>query len=182
MIKAKLESIRRLLKIQGIVSDVIPTSENLSLEFLNVSFGPDPQGRELNMQISISDQDLSKNDEALGIKDKGTEYHLIRFFMPMPFQIKEETMGEVSRLLLFLNNSLELPGLELFEPYKSINYRYVLLSRGSTIDKRIVLSLVGMIMMFVETLSGTLEEVGSGKLTFTEVIEWAQERPGEGGE
>ena len=179
MIKTKLESIQRLLKTQGIASAVIPASENLSLEFLNVSFGADPKGRELNMQISISDQDLSKNDEALGIKDKGTEYHLVRFFMPMPFQIQEETMGEVSRLILFLNNSLELPGLELFEPYKSINYRYVLLSKGSSIDKRIILSLVGMIMMFVETLSGTLEEVGTGKLSFNEVIEWAQERSGE---
>lgn len=182
MIKAKLESIQRLLKTQGIASEVIPSSENLSLAFLNVSFGPDTRGRELNMQISITDQDLSKNDDSLGIKDKEAEYHLIRFFMPMPFQIKEETIGEVSRLLLFLNNSLELPGLELFEPYKSINYRYVLLSKGSTLDKRIVLSIVGMVMMFVETLSGTLEEVGSGKLTFKEVIEWAQERSEEGEE
>lgn len=154
-----LTLLKRLLEDQWSCSITSPLAKGIG-EKLNVSLGEDANGRSRILEITAFDQPLAQEN-----------YYRIQFVIHFPYQVQMMALNQTASLILFLNQLMPYPGLEMNELNNQLLYRYVWLTKKSTIEKPIILGLIGIMVMNLNTYSAMIEEVATGRLTFDEILQ-----------
>ena len=169
MIKVNARAIQTFLESEDMPCVQEPKSKEWPFEQLFVPMGVDEQGRDLLLHIKILEEDLSENSESLSLKKESLHFHNIQFHLALPFQIKDDCVGDIARLILLLNRSFGIPGLEMSELDRIVYFRSAILA-GQEIEEAILLSVIGNIVIQMDVFSSSLETVGTGKQTFVEMM------------
>lgn len=168
--KILLEDIKKFLERQEIPCVIVPKGHDLPSDQLYVTFGVDEKGRDLLLQIKITEEDLSDSYKLFHLDKKPSKLHLVQFFLGLPFQVKADCVGEVARLILLLNKSFGLPGFEFSEVDRVIYFRSTLMVSGNDIEEMMIIATIGNLMTYVDTFSEILESVAEGKKSLAEVV------------
>lgn len=173
-----LDRMKALLEDEEYGCTLAPPTEDLPLERLFVFLGFDDQKRERLLEISATQQPTSPefsvpNGETLPIR--------ILFKVLLPFKVKNTALNQVASLILFLNQMLDLPGFELNELEGRILYRYVWITHPKSIDKILLMSIIGGVMLNLGLFAGTIESLADGRMTFNELLEKIVKMSGKSG-
>lgn len=137
--------------------------------FIVANFGKDPQGRNRFLRIVPLFQEslnaLRKDQDKMG-SIVSTE-----FSSELPFSFKPEMAKDVASLLHFINNEIQLPGFSLDEAGGKIVFRHLNYCPEKGMDHRLMIGLVGLILLYIDLYSQSIEEIASGKKTFIGAME-----------
>lgn len=146
-----------------------PTKEEV-LPKLALFVGADRQGRERTIEIFLRDQYTEAN-----VQSEKTEalYCTLQIVYVFPFRATDMTVSDTARLVAFLNRQFEIPGLEFDEVSGMLLYRHVSLLHKKNVEMTTITGMIGIIMLFLEMFSDTLEQVATGVMTTNEILEMA---------
>lgn len=158
-----LETIQALLVEEKLDCALVPADEVIGYPRLLVYMGEDYRKRERAIEISVQEQYM---------KDLPLSGYLrIQLRIVLPFIISAMTAQDVGSLLLFINQMIDLPGFELHEVEDKASYRYVLMTAPNGLNKTLLTSVMGVMMVFLDLFTETIERVAEGKSTFNELLE-----------
>ncbi len=142
------------------------SSKEIPFEILAIYIPLDNKKRERKIFVKINEYALktSKTRE----KQENIET-FVELSSVLPFNVDPEAFGEVARIINFINKSLETPGFVLDEINSRIFFRYSFLKPATKITDDTFISLVGTVMLLLDSFSNTIEEVVKGK-AMSEVI------------
>jgi hypothetical protein len=162
-LKTILDSIRDDLIKEGL--DCFLMSDQAQ-DKLIIYAGIDKEERVQLLQISMQARKFPS-------KSKRTikENIVLQFDSVFPFAVEDKALTEVAQFLHYLNFQIEIPGFYLNHLDNTIVYRYVLLSEGQHVPKKIIFSLIGIVMFFQDAFGQTLERLAKGNTTFVGVME-----------
>jgi len=161
--------------LQQMKKDLLAERYDCSLELANekipndqliVFLGNDSSDREKILLVTAVEQVMQ------GEESKPSEpYHLVHFHVVFPFTIAPLAASQTGSTILFINRLLELPGFEMGEIEEKVSYRYALFMHGKQVDKLLLFSIIGNIMMTLDLFSGIIESVATGQKTFNDLLE-----------
>jgi hypothetical protein len=136
--------------------------------FLILSLGKDYKKRERYLKIIPKSEDLSL---VLGEQLK-TEEALVsfEFCFDLPILFLPETCKEVGSFLHFINKDLYLPGFILDETQDKILFRHVLVCTASSINRHLIMGILGLILLYADLYTPSTELVSSGKKSFQDMM------------
>ncbi|MBS0655639.1 MAG: YbjN domain-containing protein [Verrucomicrobia bacterium] len=114
---------------------------------------------------------LSPTSQKLGLRKESEKAHFLQLFLPFPYGCEAENVQNTARLLLLINKSLPFPAFGLSEVEGVIYYRHVLYCHHNTIPTMLVCTLLGALLLYVDSLSPMIELVSSGQKGLHEVLE-----------
>lgn len=135
--------------------------------FIMLLLGPDQKERVRSLQLTPRFQETLETLKS----DKGPQIVSLEFSSELPFPVKEEAAKDSASLLHFININLYMPGFILNEADGKIIFRHINYSLDSGIDKKILIGVVGLILLYLDLYGLSIEEVSSGKKSFNEVLE-----------
>lgn len=174
MIKLKLKSIKKFLKLQGFICEMHTATEELPLDLLLVYLEDAEEFKGMVLQIRIVRQKLEDEDEIMELREEPGILQHVQFSILLPYEVKREFVGDLARLILLFNRSIDLPGFEFSEMDKMVLYRHTGLYQGGKISEHVLVSIIGNILTSVEVFGGYLEALGAGERTFREIVEEIQ--------
>ena len=142
-------------------------SKEIPFELLAINIPPDNKKRDRKIFVKIDEYALEtpKPEE----KKENIET-FVQLSSVLPFNVDSEVFGEAARIINFIDESLETPGFVLDEINSRIFFRYSFLKPGSKITNDTFISLLGTVMLLLDSFSNTIEEVVQGK-AMSEVIQ-----------
>jgi hypothetical protein len=149
----------------------VPESEEHPFEYLFVNIGIDHEERNLFLAIGISKQEINPEEHDYGFGIPEVDYYQVTFTVGFPFKVKDEFVGEISRFVLLVNDSQDIPGFGFSEAKRTVYYRHVLINKGGEIDGFKLITIFGAAMFMAETFSESLEAIGTGTKGMKEVID-----------
>lgn len=164
-----------LTEFQKILSDeeydcsLVEATEAVPYERLLVFLGLDEKDRERMLEVSALKQEFVKGFEST--ESDGSDFFRIQFQVGFPFTIQPRASAQMGSLVCYLNRLIELPGFEMNEIDLQLSYRYVLMYGEKGFNKKLCISIVGLIMLLLELFGSTLEKVAIGETTFNELLE-----------
>lgn len=162
-----LEQIEKFLEKEQFDCSLVNSSEDVPYDRLLVFLGLDYEKREQILEI-IAQEQLT---DPLVKSSPEESYYRIQFQIPLSFKVEDLALNQVASLILFLNQLVDFPGLELHELNNQVIYRYVWLTKGSGIDSKLIISITGIIMLLLELFTASIERLALGKSTFNELLE-----------
>ncbi len=160
---------QKILEDEEYDSSLVDATEFVPYERLLVFLGLDEKDRERILEVTALKQQFIK-----GFEDStASEPNIFRvqFLVNMPFEINPETTSQVSSLICYLNRMIEIPGFEMNEADLKLFYRYVLMYGEKKVNKKLCISIVGLIMLLLELFGSTLEKTSKGETTFNQLLE-----------
>lgn len=162
-----LSQIQSLLKKENYPYLHASPSENNPQERLIISLGVDQKKREL--KVEVTEHSLprlpkfeTKTPEAFPSR--------IQFKLVLPFKVVNSSLNEISSLLHFLNQSIDIPGFELDELEGRVIYRYVWLTSPAHLDEVSVLTIFSGITLNLMLFSDNIESIAKGQTTFNDLL------------
>jgi hypothetical protein len=95
----------------------------------------------------------------------------LQFEAFFPFIVKDQAVVDVSQFLHFLNQQLEVPGFYFNHLDHLIAFRYILFIEPNAIPKKIVMSLIGLVIFFQDIFTQTLERLAKGEVSFADLMQ-----------
>lgn len=163
-----IKHINETLKTEGFDSFIVEPSEQAPWYTILLYMGYDAKNRERIVEIRIKEQELGQS-----FAQNTTNlfnYYYMSFTLKLPFECKDEYLYDLGSAIIWLNRTLDIPGFELNEVDSKISYRAVHLT-SENFDKQILLSLCGLITLYVSLYADMLENICVGRKTFTETLE-----------
>jgi hypothetical protein len=99
------------------------------------------------------------------------ETNFLQIFLSFPYTFELSAIPDLSRLLLLLNKTLLFPAFGLSENEGIIYYRHTLYCENGMIPKTLTRTIIGVLSLYVDSLSPMIETVASGKQGLQEVLE-----------
>ncbi len=163
-----LEKIASVLEQAGYPLIWSDASDDGGPENLRVTLPSDEKGRSGVLIIKTEEELIS-----MPLED-GNEYKesFVQMLTYLPFKVADGSVWEVLRVINFFNSALPTPGFVLDEGLRQVFFRYIFLRPGEEIGKDSILALVGMIVLWLDAASDSIEETASG----TPMIDVIQER------
>jgi hypothetical protein len=136
-------------------------------------------GEEANHDLEVV---LGKEDEGvwqllltfsvlpLEVKEHGKHAQFLQMFLSFPFKCEKTCTADVARLLLMLNKSLPFPAFGLSEVEGVIYYRNSLYCEKGVVPVALVCSLIGVLALYVDSLSPMIKGVATGQRQLHEVL------------
>ena len=144
------------------LEDPIPLRESL-----DVILGSDYKERELVLAISATQQlPPPEHIEA----NTTPSPQRVQFWVELPFDVQDAALNQMSNLLHFLNQMIELPGFELDELNGKVIYRYVWIAHPKMIDESLIIGITGAILLTLNLLTGTIESLADGSVSFNDLL------------
>lgn len=162
-----LENIKKILEKEEFLCSLSTGTEELPFDHLLVHLGMDGKGREKVLEVVGMLQQIPSE---FSLAQSNNAPSRIQFRSLLPFIVTDEALTNVSSLLHFLNQSMDLPGFELNELEGKIYYRYVWITSASQVDPSSLLSVMGAILLNIRLFSETIETVATGQKTFNELL------------
>ncbi len=164
-----LKSLNQQLKTIGVSSLVLKGKEKESEHCLLIETGT----KKTNIKILVAPFELGKHAPSDIFADK-REYVRVQLDATFPYSVALSSMADMAQVLHFLNLQVDLPGFYLNLADKEIIYRYVLLADMNYFPEKILLSIIGIAMLFQDVFAKTFKELAEGKATFLDVMEEIQ--------
>ncbi|WP_068468560.1 hypothetical protein [Candidatus Protochlamydia phocaeensis] len=164
-----LEKLEAVLDRFGYPCLLHKASQEMPFEHLSLTLPRDSKNRERICILKIE-----KDVLAAPAAQEATE-SFVHIYTVLPFTVEPQSIGEVARLINFFNKSLLVPGFILDEAGKSVFFRYAFLKPGSMLEDATFISLIGTILLWLDSFSDSIEEVAKGK----SMVEVIQERMNE---
>ncbi|MDP1835518.1 MAG: hypothetical protein Q8K75_06260 [Chlamydiales bacterium] len=158
MPKGRLNHIATGLQKYGYQCEMQAEDSSIPFSRLNVSLGRDGYGRERTLVIRVDSFPMPSEKGA----EAPMEQLFLHLFVAFPFMVKPEAAGELSRLLMYFNKPLEVPGFGLDELNQIVFYRYSLVCVGDLIKIRPLVAMMGTISLLVDALTNQIEAVSQG--------------------
>ena len=161
---------QKILNENKIDCSIIDPTEKIPYPRALISLGVDTKERPKILEVIIQEQE---NGESVLPSGKGLKKGLLRiqFQAQLPFSIAKLAVNEVSHLLHFLNRFLELPGFEMSELDDQIFFRYIWFTTKTALTPDLALSIIGIILMNLDLFALSIENVSSGKKTYSQLLE-----------
>jgi hypothetical protein len=164
---ALLSQIQTLLEQEEYPFLHVSATDNIPYERLLVSLGVDQKKRDLKVEVTehtlpVLPKFASSADQTLPSK--------IQFRLILPFKVKNSSLNDISSLLHFLNQSIDLPGFGLDELEGRVIYRYVWLTSPSHLDKISIITLLNALTLNLMLFSDTIESIAKGSSTFNDLL------------
>jgi len=163
-----LNKFRNVFEKEEFGTRLMEASEEMPLSCLIVELGPDTKERERFCSVTAFEQELGQSLEK---EAEGAPLLNVIFEAELPFEVKPAFAKELGSLLHFINRQLPLPGFELDEVENLIYYRYSLFAAESGIDARALMSILGLMLLFLDLYTHPVEQVASGAKSFNELME-----------
>lgn len=151
---------------QFICSSPLDETSSFS-EKLEIILGPDHKGRELIMEIIAAQQLIPPQYTHANSPEHPQQ---VQFWVELPFDVKDVALNQMSNLLHFLNQMIELPGFELDELNGKVIYRYVWITHAKMIDDPLIMGITGAILLTLNLLEGTIESLAEGEVSFNDLL------------
>lgn len=162
-----LNELKALLEKEEFDCTLIPSTMQVPFDRLLVHLGLDAKERERLLEIMASQQPVSP--EFVLPQSTPLPYRL-QFRIQLPFKVQDMALSQVSSLLLFLNQFIDLPGFELNELEGEVLYRYVWIIHPTAIDATLLMSILGSMMLNLGLFTDTIETLANGKMSFNELL------------
>ncbi len=159
-----INAIEQALTNEGFDATLLPEGEGRLFPQMLVYLTNDEVGRERCVTITFKEQILATTDE-------GGSYYAIDFFTKLPFDVHPLASTDTAQATSFINRTLEFPGFAHDELEQCVTYRHVLLAPEDKLDTRIVASILGIILLLLDTFSATLENVAAAQMPFQQLLE-----------
>lgn len=176
-----LHLIKEILENRQFEAVLLSPSEQVPIERLMVSLGPDKKNR--NRILEIGAVQLEVPPELVHPNAADFPYRL-QFRSILPFKVEDLALTQTGSLILFLNRFIDLPAFELDELTGIVSYRYVWMMKRAYCDQTLLLSIVGASMLNLGLFADMIESLADGQRTFndilSEVLKVAQGSPSEG--
>ena len=167
----------------GVDCSFRPADDDFPMPLLIVDLGPDSQGRERKMSIRYSDVPLKPDAEELSFDPDFDDIAALQrnqqesrevfthFYVALPFPYEDQAIGELARLLLFLNKGLDFAGWGLDEADRHVYFHYVLHSPKQVETPRLIAGIVGMITLVLDSMADYVELVACGEKSLAELAQ-----------
>ncbi len=106
------------------------------------------------------------------IYEQGDLLQLLAF---LPFQLKKDTLNDVSRLLHLFNKELDIPGFGMDETSEVAFFRCMIPALDSTYDEKLLESYLDTIQTACQTFSTPIEAIAMGTVAFDDILKKIQE-------
>lgn len=176
----RLKEYQQILKNEQYDTRVLEMTEDTLLPCLVVHLGKDRSERDRILKIFVQEQELG---EALIPERKESKSIILNllFELEFPFAFDAFYTAQLSSLLHFINDQHKTTGFVMDEAHQKIYYRFHTLSTAEGTNTKILLSIIGIMMLYYDIHYQSIEDVANGKLTFDEIaqqiIKTAQELP-----
>ncbi|MCE2982704.1 MAG: YbjN domain-containing protein [Parachlamydia sp.] len=120
---------------------------------LNVQLPLDAKNRQRRALVHIEEAALSP----------AAPFYFVHFYLPLPFEVRLEAVGETARMISFFNKSLLSPGFVLDESSKVVFFRYAWMLPKENLQPALFAAMIGMITLWLDTFSDSIEEAAQGK-------------------
>lgn len=137
------------------------------IEKLEIILGPDHKERELVMEITATQQRIPPEYTHANPPSPPQQ---VQFWVELPFDVKDIALNQMSNLLHFLNQMIELPGFQLDELNGKVIYRYVWITHAKMVDDPLIMGITGAILLTLNLLEGTIESLAEGKVSFNDLL------------
>ncbi len=155
----ELGFLENLINQKGYSSELIEASKNVPYHTLLINLEPDAQGRPRQMTLTFYPLDAEQFPNTL----------FLQYFTELPVQIQPETLDEVTRLLIFLNNKLVVGNFGIAQGQNKLNHRYVqTLPSDEIINENIVFDAITLFNYTSILFGNLLESVATGKMSAVE--------------
>jgi len=169
MVELKLNALTEFFKTQGFQCQSLKATDKFPYDYLFVCLGEEEGGGGSFLQLRVSKQDLGIKEDSEGFNKHG--YYYLQFTIPMNVELKDSAVWELSRLILLVNLSNEIPGFEFNEIDKVVFYRYSQIVPGPAIDQYLLMTIVGNALSLIATFGDYIKDVASGKKTLKMVFD-----------
>lgn len=166
-----LQQFQKILADEEYDCSLVKATDEIPYDRLLVFLGVDEKERERILEISSLKQEIMHGFDLGSAKSMEGDIFRIQFLVKFPFSVKPEAGSQLSSLICYLNRVIELPGFEMNEIDLQVFYRYVLMYGEEKFNKKLFVSIVGIIMLLNELFSSTLDNVATGETTFNELLE-----------
>lgn len=160
MLVADLDFLKDFLEKETFPVEKEGASDAFPADHLIVNLGPDSQGREQKLYLTLVERDLQIEE---GEEPQSETF--LHFLVMLPFSFDEKHLGELCRFILMLNKSLELGSFGVSEFDKKIYFKQAMHFPTSRVKEILFLDIMGMIMMYLDAFSSDIEDVGLGNKT-----------------
>ncbi|MEI8124715.1 MAG: YbjN domain-containing protein [Parachlamydiaceae bacterium] len=109
------------------------------------------------------------------VYDDGELLQLIAFF---PYTIKESAFGDVARLLHLLNKEIDIPGFGMDETTAVTFFRVMIPAENKKVGAKLFDAYLGSIQMVCQSFAPVVAGIGSGMMTFEEMLRKTKEHGG----
>lgn len=164
-----LKQIESTLIKEEFQCSIIQATEENPEDHLLVFLGLDAKEREQLLIITAKQQEVEKKD--LPAVSEPTDFFIVQFYYTFPFLVKEIATSQVSGFTLFINQMVDFPGFEFNELENRLYYRYVWITKTSGFDPQLIMSIIGIISLFLELFSATFERLAENEITFNQLLE-----------
>lgn len=154
------DKLKATLDQYGFTHTDMPKSAQLPFDQLFISLGADDKERPWILNLRLFEQGFEGDVSTLA-EGTPTRMLFLNFLVTFPFSVVESAFGDISRLILMLNKILPVPGFGLSEPDHVVYYQYTLVSVDGKLDTDGFLTLIGLIVHYMQTHQQTLEEVAT---------------------
>lgn len=163
-----------LLIKQGYKCQFLPKDETVGYPRLMIDLGKDHRERSRLLEMRFNHYPLPISIEAGSVEGEKTEKMpedqvVNHLFVALPFFVKPETFGEVSRFLMLLNKNLDIPGFGLDEETKLVFFRYGIFTYKGHQSTRLLFAMIGMITLLIDAQTPQIEAISQGA-TIQEVL------------
>ncbi len=172
--KTPLEKIQALIEEEELDCVFLEADEVVAYPRLLVYMGEDYRHRERALEISAQEQYMPDKSHS--------GYLRVQFRLVFPFPVHNMAAQDVGSLMLFINQMIDLPGFELHEVEDKASYRYVLMTAPHGLNSTLIASIMGVIMVFLDLFTETIERLAEGKSTFNDLLEEASKILSKAGE
>lgn len=165
----RLKKYQEFLRADQFETQLYASPEKHPIPFLAIHLGQDQEGRE--RILTIKSQEQLMGQQMVPHQSKGSKpiIHL-DFVLEYPFKFKPETTKDLASLLHFINHESAVTGYGMDEVELRIYYRYHMFSLEEGVDRKALVSIVGLILFFYDLYGKTIEQVATGSITFNDLI------------
>lgn len=164
-----LKQFEKVLTEEEFDCSFLEATDAVPYERLLIFLGVDEKERERVLEVTAIKQVFMQGLDFSNPQEP--DFFRIQFQIAFPFNIHPQAVSQVSSLICYLNRLVELPGFEMNEIDLQLFHRYILLYGEEKFNKKLCLSIVGLIMLLLELFTATVEKVAAGETTFNQLLE-----------
>lgn len=168
--KADVNSLQEYLASLDIESFILPASDLAAVDQLDIPIGADEQDRQRRIVVMVDKEQQEEGEEPQDPEERADAVHIVKFLGVMPIEVKPELIGDVARMVCFLNHIADIPGFLLSEPLNSVYFLYGLACPGGEVDPKQFVSTLGLVGTMVDLYQPFIESVSTGRVSVEKVL------------
>lgn len=145
------------LQSMGLACRVVEATGSLPMRHLTVDLGQDTQGRQRWMLLHFVEH--------------STEHQYIQMLAQFPYLAAEGTNGELSRLLGFLNKSMDVLQLGYSEPDRVLYMKLFQFAGRGRVSAELLSHYISSFQVVLDSFSSSIELVACGRSSLQDLLE-----------